>query len=118
MVAQSEEAERSRGAGTPPVAVGGWAGIGEKCDVDNPVPFKRGAASRLERRLKMREGVAKRQQGVTPEMTASIRRKIQFLEDCDRWGVFSCQKNETPTNGCALFMFASWYAWFDSLMLL
>lgn len=90
-VARSEEAELSRGAGSAsaagPGGSRGWTGA------DNGGgnrPIKSAVISRLEQRLEMRERVSARDgaEKVAPELTANIRRKIQFLQDCDWWVMF------------------------------
>lgn len=92
-VARSEEAELSRGgAGMGASAAGagasgGWTGGGDDRGGSRPTT-RNAAVSRLEQRLEMKERALARDGaavGVAPEMTANIRRKIQFLQDCDWW---------------------------------
>eukprot|EP00903_Cladosiphon_okamuranus_P008227 g7920.t1 len=90
-VAESEEAELSRGAESR--ANGGWTGTKTRysngASKDDPV-------SRLERRLEVRQGRGRGHGRGGPDvkeegriaggaLTATIRRNIQFLEDCDRY---------------------------------
>lgn len=67
-------------------AIGAWAGEEQKAGGHRHTnPNKSEALLRLERRLELREKAAKEGNVASaPELTANIRRKIQFLEDCDR----------------------------------
>lgn len=88
-VAHAEGAESIRGS-TGEV-LGGW--VGNEGKTATGVARKSDAALRLEQRLELRERAAARQAEIAageasrPEVTASIRRKIQFLEECDRYVV-------------------------------
>lgn len=63
-------------------SVGGWVGTDV---VSRPARAQNDAVSRLEQRLGLREKATAGDGGVVgAELTLSIRRKIQFLEECDR----------------------------------
>lgn len=100
-VARSEEAEVSRGAGSASAAgPGGFRGWTGADNGGGNRPVKSAVVSRLEQRLEMRERASARDgaEKVAPELTANIRRKIQFLQDCDWWVMFCCSRYCTCTS--------------------
>lgn len=67
------------------VAIGGWANAeGKRRDGDSAALCKTDAVSRLEKHMESKEMATRgRGKGMVPELTAKIRRNIQFLEECD-----------------------------------
>lgn len=85
---QLEQSEQSKGAETPQrtataAAIGGWANAEGKRGEDVSASHKTDAVSRLERHLSSRDTAPRGGGGMAPELTAKIRRNIQFLEECD-----------------------------------
>lgn len=78
-LSKGEETQRATNA-----AIGGWANPEGQRGNDSTALCKIDAVSRLEKHIQSKE-TARRGggQGMAPELTAKIRRNIQFLEECD-----------------------------------